>query len=247
MSKFRELVESVLKEFEYTLEEAKQVGLLYHATDLGGLKQIIKTNSLRSDWAQGISFSRNKNYWYGNVPFQLVLDGDKLSEQYKTQPHNNAYTGEDINTYKNTGKIEYETSVLGKGKHVEYDAGTNKDYFGTYGNDDIEDAEHVIYPLDKYLIRLEVNEYFNDKDNNINKGINAFKKAFPNVEIKLINKSNTEFNNWYQKQGRNKELDYLDMAFELIFNDYDTTTWLNMDPEIRSKIIDKYIEKIKNQ
>lgn len=92
MSKFRNLIENILK-------EAKQVGILYHATRLDYAISIAENNimyanpKLQNDGktldlnSLGISTSRNKLFMYkGDV--EIMLDGDKLSEKYSILPYN---------------------------------------------------------------------------------------------------------------------------------------------------------------
>lgn len=86
MSKFRNLIESILL-------DARQVGNLYHATSLTGLKGILDSNQIISNanstgCSGGISTSRDKTLFYGG-PVALILDGDKLSENYKVLPYSN--------------------------------------------------------------------------------------------------------------------------------------------------------------
>ena len=84
ISRFKEIVLNCLL-------EAKQVGILYHTTTSSGLASILKSNKIWTNWIQGVSFTRDKNYWYGDYPAQLVLDGDKLSENQKVYPFNYSY------------------------------------------------------------------------------------------------------------------------------------------------------------
>ena len=86
MSKYREIILNIL-------QEAKQVGNLYHATSLIGLKGILDSNQIISNanstgCSGGISTSRDKTLFYGG-PVALILDGDKLSENYKVLPYSN--------------------------------------------------------------------------------------------------------------------------------------------------------------
>lgn len=84
MSQFRSIVENIL-------HEAKQVGTLYHATNLNGLKGILHSDKIQSDYynsgcSDGISTSRDKTFFY-KAPVQLILNGDKLSNKYKLEPY----------------------------------------------------------------------------------------------------------------------------------------------------------------
>ena len=56
MSRFKEIVLNCLL-------EAKQVGILYHTTTSSGLANILKSNKIWTNWIQGVSFTRDKNYW----------------------------------------------------------------------------------------------------------------------------------------------------------------------------------------
>jgi len=68
------------------LNEAKQVGTLYHYTENWLLEQIIESNTLRAP----VSFTRSKDkktvFWIG-AECALVVDGDKLSTAYKIRPY----------------------------------------------------------------------------------------------------------------------------------------------------------------
>ena len=81
------------------LNEAKQVGILYHYTSKAGLKSILDSNELnittesyRDHTLYFISFTRNKNFhrkvnnWNVKTDYRITLDGDKLSNKYKIQP-----------------------------------------------------------------------------------------------------------------------------------------------------------------
>jgi len=81
------------------LNEAKQVGLLYHYTSVDGLKNILQSNQLKSSEENYmgndlnfISFTRNKNFdkkgqkFNVKTDYRITLDGDKLSNRYKIKP-----------------------------------------------------------------------------------------------------------------------------------------------------------------
>ena len=87
------------------VNEAKQVGNLYHVCTLDALVEfIIPNNELRAsgkyynkllDTTEAISFTRDSlfvvpTYTVQNagILFQFVVDGDKLSEKYKVVPYN---------------------------------------------------------------------------------------------------------------------------------------------------------------
>ena len=80
------------------IREAKQVGTVYHHTRYFNASSSLKTNKLCSsreaydDGMYAISFSRDSRL-HGNFlsheggdELRFVLDGDKLSQKYKTRP-----------------------------------------------------------------------------------------------------------------------------------------------------------------
>jgi hypothetical protein len=83
-----------------TLNEGKQVGILYHYTSADGLKGILSSNRIKASeeiyMGQNlyyVSFTRNKNFHkkgskFGvKTEYRITLDGDKLSNKYKITPH----------------------------------------------------------------------------------------------------------------------------------------------------------------
>jgi hypothetical protein len=83
------------------LKEAKQVGILYHYTSLHNLQSIIKSNKLQSRESSGVSFSRSKDknimQWLDTtVEAALVINGDKLSNNYKIYPYNDLATQDSV-------------------------------------------------------------------------------------------------------------------------------------------------------
>lgn len=80
--------------------EGKQVGKLYHFTSLSNLFSILDDNTLKSSESNGyLSFTRDF-YSYKTIargyPCCLVLDGDKISNNYKLEPFQDSYSGTSI-------------------------------------------------------------------------------------------------------------------------------------------------------
>jgi len=81
--------------FDDFLIEGKQVGLLYHYTYLINAIQIIDENTMKiGQLHPSISFTRDKNFHKRSFLFNkegrdivFVLDGDKLSNNYKITPY----------------------------------------------------------------------------------------------------------------------------------------------------------------
>jgi len=89
----------IKEEIQNILNEAKQVGPLYHYTSADGLKGILSSNRINAseEYYLGndlyyISFTRNKNFHNKGSKFEvkteyrITLDGDKLSNRYKIIP-----------------------------------------------------------------------------------------------------------------------------------------------------------------
>ena len=95
------------------LNEAKQVGILYHVTDIDGFNGILHSNKLGKYKNSSISFTRDPRYTYvsGTEKYfviQLVIDGNKLSSRYKITP----FASQD--SYVNGKRFEAEERVEGQ-------------------------------------------------------------------------------------------------------------------------------------
>lgn len=108
------------------LSEAKQVGTLYHYTTLLGLLGILKDDKIRKQVyedkgksKQGVSLTRNKNlnFTKGYNSVMIILDGDKISNNYKVEPIN-AWSKHEERGATNPTNREQEERVLGDLNHV---------------------------------------------------------------------------------------------------------------------------------
>ena len=97
------------------LNESKQVGTLYHYTKFGPLKSIVDSGVLMG--TPSLSFTRDKNfhksyrdigagYDDGLLAVRLTIDGDKLSNRYRIEPH------ADIHYGKGTYDFEAEERII---------------------------------------------------------------------------------------------------------------------------------------
>lgn len=87
MSKLRSIIKEVL-------QEAKQVGTLYHYTKFDLAQQIINSGVLKG--TPDLSFTRDKNFHRtyrnigakgkGMIAVRFTIDGNKLSNKYKIEP-----------------------------------------------------------------------------------------------------------------------------------------------------------------
>lgn len=165
-----------LRESIIRLNEAKQVGLLYHTTNKDGILGILESNSLISSRFNGISFSRDKNNRYNNGAFTLVFDGNKLSENNKLYPYSwyNVYPEDCIGAKDRNS----EESLIPKGyKKQEFDSET----FNLFG-----DTDYILKNIDKYLLGLII--YTNDENisfNEIQNVIYLFKTKYPDKYIQI--------------------------------------------------------------
>jgi len=114
--KISELKLLIKEEINNVLNEGKQIGTLYHFTDVDALLDILKSNKMMAFPRSGmgddqnfyyVSFTRNKNLFinksklYTDIEIALVLDGDMLSNKYKFEPFNSS----------ETSKPEYEERI----------------------------------------------------------------------------------------------------------------------------------------
>lgn len=79
------------------LNEAKQVGLLFHCTTLEGFADMADHDRIGKYPDSTVCFSRDRNYNHvigSMIPqhVQLVLDGDRLSNKYKIIPYDDNFT-----------------------------------------------------------------------------------------------------------------------------------------------------------
>lgn len=111
------------------LNEGKQVGELYHWTTFIGVYMILKDNRIKSanrsvrddattinyDDKYGVSFTRDK-FFHGwknrHYPMEacIVIDGDKLSNNYKLFPYNDFFDGEYKPKKKQADEMETRTN-----------------------------------------------------------------------------------------------------------------------------------------
>ena len=106
MNKLLKLEQRVSRLEKLLRNESKQVGTIYHVCNLDSLNHILKTNAIESSgkWYnhlyhgdEFVSFTRDQymipndglSYLTSqNILFQIVVDGNKLSENYKVGPYN---------------------------------------------------------------------------------------------------------------------------------------------------------------
>ena len=185
----------MLRTYYEKLKEAKSVGKLYHSTSLKGLLGICKDKKIISYNPNGISFTRDKNFFYQDYPFMLILNGDAISANNIVFPYDWSNSHEDFGRRK-----EFETSVLPGGyKRPNFITKNNLDFIN----------EKVLKLRDNYILSMvinpnyrndpvwsingkvpynpEINSQIKSPEDVIRLGKKAFSKAFPNAEIRDIN------------------------------------------------------------
>lgn len=70
--------------------EGKYIGILYRFQDVRSMKSLLDTDILELSSSGYISLTRNKNHPSSKIRVGLVLDGDKLSNNYKIKPYCNS-------------------------------------------------------------------------------------------------------------------------------------------------------------
>ncbi len=140
------------------INESKQVGVLYHYTDVGSILDIIEDDSLNSEGGT-ISFTRDSRMHDTTVmdgvqggSCRLVLNGDMLSYKYKVRPYNFYYP--DLKSARPTFKSSMEVTD------------DNTLYSGTESEEAI--MTDSIKDIKRYLIRVDFiygskNKWYNEE------------------------------------------------------------------------------------
>lgn len=74
-----------MRTFKQHLEEAKQVGIIYHFTSFDKMIRILEADMMKSEYGY-ISFTRNYKLAYGSNNVRITFDGDKMSNKFKIAP-----------------------------------------------------------------------------------------------------------------------------------------------------------------
>jgi hypothetical protein len=181
------------------LNEYKNVGVLYHFTNIPSLNSIIKDNKLisssylsRSIRKKGeenktISFTRNKDLGFkediylgaGTPNVRIMIDGDKLSNNYKIEPFN---------------FFNFKT------KHSPSDLEAEEEERVIFNKDSIKD---YIDNFDKYVIYYDIfiDQFINNE--NINKVV--IEKIIDIIDF--ISRKTSKIRFFYNK----KEISYKDL------------------------------------
>jgi len=141
------------------VDEAKQVGIIYHFTSMDNFPSIFESNKLMSSGKLernprnnqkdviSISFTRNKDFWKGFTQLifppdvRIVIDGDKLSNKYRIEPFN----------YFNQKTKNKEHSTDEREERIPFDK--------NYDKPEVEDLDNYVMSYDFLLDNITKN-YF---------------------------------------------------------------------------------------
>lgn len=164
----------------YSLNEGKQVGLIYHVMGRHKFIDILNYDVLSSKW--NISFTRNSMYDRpvgmeaegGEYAFQIEVDGDKLSNNHKISPTNDG---------KGWVADEFEERVQGKvhniGKYIKrIIVILHKQWWINIKKYDKRDYQ-------KYLSHNETKW-----GENLSRQLFEYRKKYPHIEIVVKDKHN---------------------------------------------------------
>jgi len=117
MKDLKQFIKTTIREY---LNESKQVGLLYHFTNLSSLNKILEENKMNGSFMYeengielfGVSTTRNKNLKYDRQKnnIRITLNGDKLSNNYKIKPRD--YWNREYNVPDNPQTIDEDEEVV---------------------------------------------------------------------------------------------------------------------------------------
>lgn len=177
------------------LTESKQVGTLYHLTNLDGIEFIMKNNKLIRKLYDGISFTRNKmlNFYEGHpsgLYFKLIIDGDKLSDNYKIEPFEYHSNNDDVDFRNEAEEIIKVKEIRNIDKYIKGVAFIYRNFEGFDEDDYIEEGPNgLLYRGD---FKTFLNKDLPDLLNRINKKYGLY------VQIGSQIKKDTK---WFKDKG----------------------------------------------
>lgn len=103
-----------MKTFKQHLEEAKQVGVIYHFTNVDALISILEKDTLSSEYHHAIAFTRNYKLGFSSG-VRIAFDGDKMSNKFSFEPK--LYKG-DLKYKKEAEETIRKNSIKGVIKYI---------------------------------------------------------------------------------------------------------------------------------
>jgi hypothetical protein len=205
------------------INEAKQVGTLYHWTKLKNLKNIIETNTLNTSHAghgifNYVSTTRSKDKFQFGIAessdVAIVLDGDKISNRYKIIPYHDIETEEyDDITYRD----KYNNQIGISADDWEGEGIPKMKKYGAF--DEMEELiVGSLYPLNKYIIKIIL--YKTDPEiESLLKEKNIPYEIWKDVSEELIReKAKETFNISWENFINDKNVDIGELKAELRLN-----------------------------
>lgn len=185
----------VLERLGLKVEAAKQVGTLYHLTNIDGMEFILRDNKLRSGTHVGISFTRNKmlNHYEGHpsrLYFKLIIDGDKLSNNFKVEPFRYYARDKSVDFSNESEEVVHKSEIPNISKYIKGIAFIARNYENDeYWGLSMEEP-------DELLFRGNAKTFYNKDLKEMVKRID--KKFGLLVQIGSQIKKD---NNWFKKKG----------------------------------------------
>jgi hypothetical protein len=158
-----------INDFNGFLNEGVNDNFLYHSTAIRKMKMILESNTLKTSEHNVISFSRNKNFWFGYLTsnsIRIVLNKKLLSHNYKIDSF-------DFFNYKTVW--DENSKSYNKVATKKWDSSRKKDY--EYEERISENIENI----GKYIHEIE----FSDIALGLNKDYQAL-GSFDLPELKMV-------------------------------------------------------------
>lgn len=180
------------------LTESKQVGTLYHLTNLDGIEFIMKNNKLMRKLYDGISFTRNKmlNFYEGHpdkLYFKLIIDGDKLSNNYKLEPFKYHSYNDEVDFRNEAEEMVKVKEILNANKYIKGVAFIYRNFEGIDEKEYIEEGPNGLLFYGNFKTFL--NKDLPDLLNQINKKYGLYVQI--GSQIKKDDK-------WFKDKGLSK-------------------------------------------
>lgn len=168
------------------LNEAKEVGILYHYTTFKNLMNIIFENTLRGEYENydAVSFTRrndlHKANWSDKAQVRLVINGDKLSENYEIVPvqmTKSRFEAEEkvYRRIDNLDKYLLEINLLG------YSAEDFAQYMKLYNDREYYNDRESYKEYDKYYFKYLGNHYLTKDGIDFKAVYNDFVSKYKNI------------------------------------------------------------------
>lgn len=184
----------VLERLGLKVEAAKQVGTLYHLTNIDGMEFILRGNKLKSGTHVNISFTRNKllNHYIGHPPrlyFKLIIDGDKLSNNFKLEPFKYYSKDKGTDFSNESEEIVRKSEIPNISKYLKGIAFISENYENDERWSDMQNPDEILFRGNS---KTFYNRDLKDMLSTINKKFNLYVQIGSQIK---------KDNNWFKKKG----------------------------------------------